>query len=507
MTEEKAGPPTGVGESTKNSSTKKSSTIPTVTSYHTQERAGILWVWADPESYETVGKHIPIPISSILDDFVEYYGENSCFMRDLPYGMEILGENLLDVSHLPFSHHGSGALRRELGGELPMRMLSFEEKKVVATESNDDNFDRHGEVLVPLYQAEIVDAGENDPIFQGYRTYTKAIPDETWTVTAAFFEPNHIRYRRLRGGRAPAQQEIFLCPLSPGRSRVFLFNSRATIAPKNQHQRSSEPVDDKIQTMSVKTKLTNLFGTVKKVCTLSHWKSKIRSMIVARLFDPRRVPSHMVYNGIFDGDGIFLHKQGSRMQGSSLTYRDYSTPASSDILLNAYRRYMDQVAMITATGDDDNGSQRASMAQSVVGYDVTSGKDGDGNSPAYDPYDTIPRSILLDRYDSHTKHCPVCMAGLKAVRRKQQLLLLLKSAVRGAFGSTALAWLTVCYMIRFKPSWFPIQILVKSPWFILSSIAPFLNILCLWMLNKLGENLDRHERQFFFEDYVHAEKN
>jgi hypothetical protein len=28
-----------------------------------------------------------------------------CFMQDLPYGMELLGENLLDLSNLPFSHH------------------------------------------------------------------------------------------------------------------------------------------------------------------------------------------------------------------------------------------------------------------------------------------------------------------------------------------------------------------------------------------------------------------
>ena len=31
----------------------------------------------------------------------------SCrFMRDLPYSIDILAENVLDPSHVPFSHHG-----------------------------------------------------------------------------------------------------------------------------------------------------------------------------------------------------------------------------------------------------------------------------------------------------------------------------------------------------------------------------------------------------------------
>lgn len=35
------------------------------------------------------------------------------FMRDAPYGVEVLFENLLDPTHLPFSHHGYETMNPE----------------------------------------------------------------------------------------------------------------------------------------------------------------------------------------------------------------------------------------------------------------------------------------------------------------------------------------------------------------------------------------------------------
>jgi hypothetical protein len=42
--------------------------------------------------------------------------------------MELLGENLLDLSHLPFSHHSVGMLDWIMGCELPLRMMLEQEK-------------------------------------------------------------------------------------------------------------------------------------------------------------------------------------------------------------------------------------------------------------------------------------------------------------------------------------------------------------------------------------------
>lgn len=377
-------------------SVRGTNTRPVVT-YPTQVRAGILWAWTDPESFDTIGSQTTIPISSALQDFVDY-GQEACYMRDLPYGMELLGENLLDVSHLPFSHHGTGALRRELGGALPMKMMSMEEKKEAAKSECS--------VRLPRFQARILDAGQHDPIMIGFQKYSKRIPDDSWQCTAAFYEPNHIRYRRLRGGRAPAHQELFMCPLSAGRSRVFLYNARASIAP---------PTD-------TETTLVQRLRLSSQLFQPKQWKSTLRSAVISYLFDPRKVSSHMVYHDIFDGDGVFLHKQGNRMANNGLSYWNYSTPGSSDVILGAYRRYLDQAAQITK----DAGYSKFARA-------VT------GNELSYRQADHNARSRLLDRYNSHTKYCPTCQRALHHWRKGATIAESVSYGLNGACGTTALA--------------------------------------------------------------------
>eukprot|EP00539_Tryblionella_compressa_P004066 CAMPEP_0178750426 /NCGR_PEP_ID=MMETSP0744-20121128/9974_1 /TAXON_ID=913974 /ORGANISM="Nitzschia punctata, Strain CCMP561" /LENGTH=363 /DNA_ID=CAMNT_0020403979 /DNA_START=128 /DNA_END=1215 /DNA_ORIENTATION=+ len=100
-----------------------------VQSYPTQVRGGMVFVWSDPDSYEDLGKYIDIPIDPVVEAACQLKGvEVACFMRDLPYGYELLGENLLDLSHLPFSHHSVGYLSRDLGGPLPFQMLKDSQK-------------------------------------------------------------------------------------------------------------------------------------------------------------------------------------------------------------------------------------------------------------------------------------------------------------------------------------------------------------------------------------------
>jgi phenylpropionate dioxygenase-like ring-hydroxylating dioxygenase large terminal subunit len=63
----------------------------------------------------------------LLKEFVKDY-LNSGFMRDLPYGLELLGEKLLDVSHLPFSHHSVAGFDRDDTRPLNLRSLSLQER-------------------------------------------------------------------------------------------------------------------------------------------------------------------------------------------------------------------------------------------------------------------------------------------------------------------------------------------------------------------------------------------
>ena len=71
------------------SKTNKARSIQT---YPCRVAAGMVWIWSDPDTYSTIGRDIALPINPLLQKVVEQFGPASCYMRDLPYGMEILGE-------------------------------------------------------------------------------------------------------------------------------------------------------------------------------------------------------------------------------------------------------------------------------------------------------------------------------------------------------------------------------------------------------------------------------
>ncbi|GKB24788.1 putative Rieske [2Fe-2S] iron-sulfur domain-containing protein, partial [Tanacetum coccineum] len=72
--------------------------------YPSTVQNGIVWFWpnADPKYRDILDKKKP-PYIPELDDpsFI-----NHMFNRDIPYGYEILIENLMDPAHLPYAHYG-----------------------------------------------------------------------------------------------------------------------------------------------------------------------------------------------------------------------------------------------------------------------------------------------------------------------------------------------------------------------------------------------------------------
>lgn len=78
--------------------------------YYTTNKQGIIWIW--PENIE-INKKPPdkklIPICKELDDKNTFYLDT---FSDLPYDYTLLVENVLDISHVPYTHHGSQGLRK-----------------------------------------------------------------------------------------------------------------------------------------------------------------------------------------------------------------------------------------------------------------------------------------------------------------------------------------------------------------------------------------------------------
>ncbi|XP_071724546.1 protochlorophyllide-dependent translocon component 52, chloroplastic-like [Rutidosis leptorrhynchoides] len=81
-----------------------------VASYPTVVHHDILWFWpnSDPQYKDILTKEKP-PFIPELDDpsFTKLMGN-----REIPYGYEVLIENLMDPAHVPYAHHGIMQMRQ-----------------------------------------------------------------------------------------------------------------------------------------------------------------------------------------------------------------------------------------------------------------------------------------------------------------------------------------------------------------------------------------------------------
>lgn len=380
--------------------------------------------------------------------------------------MEYLGENLLDLSHLPFSHHSVGGLDRQLGRELPLRAMSEKERKEYSLWEEKMNKENGfaNQHAVPLHQVEVANASHTDPIFLSIAKRFPNFVSEDANATISFFEPCHVRYRRERVSGTYGHVELFMSPTSAGRSRVFLWNTIYAPAP---------PPATTLKSRLGKYSPPALF----------------KKYLMKKLMNPASVRAHSISHAIFDGDGIFLHKQGDRMRRSGLTFREYSTPSSADVLLNAYRRYLDAAAARAIAADKDGSSSNiGTSAADAVSYQ---------SNEAYG--DNVPRSQLLDRYTSHTANCAICSAELAKCEKSRKICETIQTALVGACGAS-LAAITASLVLG-GSSTIP-KGLVKS-----AAVSTIASVAGALGLSKKKKSLDTKIDSFHFEDYIHAEKN
>ncbi|EER93253.1 hypothetical protein SORBI_3001G048400 [Sorghum bicolor] len=156
-----------------------------VASYPCVVQNNILWFYprADPEYKDVLQRKRPPFIPEIDDpEFVTVYG-----IRDLPYGYDILIENLLDPAHVPYAHKGiiRGILEYDREGGGPSKMK--------------------------IEQANI--QGFVSPQERGYFQFVAPCT----SFAAPFPQPQEDKKKKV-----PRVMLVFLCiPVSPGRSRVI----------------------------------------------------------------------------------------------------------------------------------------------------------------------------------------------------------------------------------------------------------------------------------------------
>lgn len=377
-----------------------------VASYPVKIGAGIVWVWPD-ESSSPFAETVPIPISPMLQQWEKEYPQ-SAYQREIPYGYELLAENVIDMSHLPFSHH-EVLSSRDNGVHLPFKMLSLDEKEKLWEKESSSIYSNatESDKVLPAYQVEIKqgEAQFSDPIFT-YNLMGTNEADENSTSHLGFYPPSHIRYHRTPKSGLSSTTELFVCPQSAGSCRVIIYN----------------PFEGGMKKLRKDTtKGKNRFEFLSKIGLYL-----LRKVILKKYMG---VDNHIMASSVFDGDNIFLALQGERLAKNRLDYTDYLVPSSADTLSKVFRKWLDLAADATRR----TGCKQAdNMVEAAVGVSL------DGRSP----YTSVPQRSkreLLDRYNSHTKKCPVCSKALSKLEKSRKILNFVLPTFLGATGASFIA--------------------------------------------------------------------
>lgn len=296
-----------------------------VRSFPTAVRQGLLFVYGGDAHR---APQVPIPIIEPLEAEPEGWVVLNTF-RDLPYDALTLLENVLDASHIPYTHHKTVG-KREYAA--PMAM-------------------------------EVIDPGK-----QGFRGLWPEGPrkGKLGTQTTRFIAPGLMYHDLASQQFGRTLTVVYATPISKGKCRLF-----------------------------------------------ARFPFKFASPLPRFLI--RRTPrwlSHMGNNGVLEDDQLFLHRQERWLeQGGDRPYGQLCyLPTQADRYVSAFRQWVRQYEADPFPGES--------------------------LPPA------LSTSALLDRYESHTRHCASCRTALKQIQQLRTLVL----------GISALAWSAI-----------PLAIALSSP--------------------------------------------
>ena len=436
-----------------------------VASYPVQIGAGIVWVWPD-ESSSAFAQTVPLPISPMLQQWQKEYPQ-SAYQREIPYGYELLAENVIDMSHLPFSHH-EVLSSRDNGVHLPFKMLSLDEKEKVWEKECSSIYSNatESDKVLPRYQVEIKqgEAQYSDPIFT-YNLMGTNEADENSTSHLAFYPPSHIRYHRTPKSGLSSNTELFVSPQSAGKCRVIIFNP-------------FEGGMKKLRIDAAKRK--------KKFEFLSNIGQYLLRKVILKKF--MGVNNHLLTSDVFDGDNIFLAMQGQRLAKNRLDYKDYMMPSSADTLSKMFRKWLDLAAEATRRTEC---KQAENIIESAVGFSL------DGSSP-YTANPQQSRRELLDRYNSHTKNCPICSKALSRLEKRKKILNFALPTFFGATGASLIY--SILSAGIFESAHVPSKLIAKMSNRLLGSCI-LMSALSVLLKSKVEKSI----RKFHYVEHTHQD--
>ena len=384
-------------------------------------RAGILWCWAA----KLVSSDAP-PDEGKLDSLqVDCIGKpgvlNLDYFRDLPMDATILTENVLDPSHLPYTHHKTISSR---GRAAPMSLC-------VQGQITKEGFTSLKGAGAGKTNKESEGGGGGDPTLLGggVRGGVK------------FTAPHHVLSVTHRPDSFSDWNVVYAVPQGTGRCRLFVrvvFQVSAMSAP-----------------------MSWIFNVAFR---LPQWYT------------------HLSNHRILEDDNIFLHKQERTLRNSPMPgdrakvepseegggaggegkgggeggrlapnwQERYFLPSQADALVVAYRLWLDRFS-------SGKGAFASPLAggRAFGGGGRGAGGGGQGAGAGEGEVALLTRAQLVERLESHTRQCKCCRDALgrfetlliasqfAAVASLAVAVLLGKGAGGGVFAVVALVWAAV----------------------------------------------------------------
>lgn len=372
------------------------------------ERRGIIFVWPEesPEGAVRAALTSPPTPAGIDDSFAL-----SVFSREVLYGYDMLAENVMDPSHLPFAHHGVGPLDRE-------KATPYPHASVISEREGAHGFvGRLHEPMMPTFSPVQFQA---PGLFCYYRSLAnlKGSAAENGDPKGPGETTKELTFDEVEAGRGGKVllTALFITPVAPGRSR-----------------------------------LTTLEGTNRPLKGLM---GMIRGA---------RWISHLFLQQVLDGDAYFLHaqekavdaiqvhqqqeeqqqQQASLSPNRSSEHASQQHPADSSVLTQdaSAGEEMRPSANGSAKGAPPSLVSSAyflptSADRFVIGFRRWLDRHGGGGvewpveftGSVLEP-DWTPKEKVLDRYQGHTASCTACQSALAGFRLAQKVLLALAVAL------------------------------------------------------------------------------
>eukprot|EP00929_Paragymnodinium_shiwhaense_P089882 TRINITY_DN50091_c0_g1_i1.p1 TRINITY_DN50091_c0_g1~~TRINITY_DN50091_c0_g1_i1.p1 ORF type:complete len:624 (+),score=136.66 TRINITY_DN50091_c0_g1_i1:67-1938(+) len=256
----------------------------------TVEKQGIIWMWGQP-----LGQGGPLPDEALIPTCEAMEDERFEWIdvsRDMPYSADMLLENVLDSSHVPFTHHQTIS-KRENAVPLALRLQGdgvrasgFEGKQEAPPDFKKTVTERTTKFVAPCYMHHRIRSAEAPK--EAGNNQENGSPDfeagfETWTVAYA-------------------------TPTGPGRCRLMARFPFRFPPPKNK------------------------------------WMPNLPRLALRKLPD---WANHLGQLRVLDDDNIFLPIQERTVHDVPGGWKkNYVMPTAADTYVTAYRRWFDSVPAV-----------------------------------------------------------------------------------------------------------------------------------------------------------------